>query len=115
MTATALPNSGKIDGRETAEFRALDRYVQEAHNPHSAGAAAVPFGIHAELPKPHKHRVLRGLKVITGAGRTVYTQLHFVGDNLIRTAVIVRFLSADTKFKTGVQAAEIAPDNYRSS
>ncbi len=115
LTATAFRNPGKIDGRETAAFRALDRYVQEARSPHSAGEAAVPFRIDAELPKLHKHGVLRGLRVITGAGHTVYTQLHFAGDNLIRTAVIARFLSAETKFKTGVQAAEIAPDNYRFS
>jgi hypothetical protein len=55
------------------------------------------------------------MKVITEAGRIVYTQLHFVGDNLIRSAVIARFLSADTKLQTGGQAAEIAPDNYRLS
>ncbi len=98
VTATS---AGKIDGRDSAA-RALDRYVQEAQRPPSASEAAISFHIGAELPKLHKHGVMRGFKVITAAGRIVYTQLHFVGDNLIRTAVIARVLSADTKSKTDI-------------
>jgi hypothetical protein len=107
-----LPHAGKPEGREAAAFQALDRYLVEARSRRPAGEAAVPFRIDAELPKLHKRGALKGLKVITEAGRTVYTQLHFVGDNLIRTAVIARYLSADTKLKTGVET-DIELKNYR--
>jgi hypothetical protein len=115
LPATPLPHSGKSDAREAAAFQALDRYWREVRSRPSTAKTAVPFRIDAELPKLHKRGVLRGVKVITGAGRIVYAQLHFVGDNLIRSAVIARFLSADTKLQTGGQTAEIAPDNYRLS
>jgi hypothetical protein len=115
LSANALPHSRKSDAREAAAFEALDRYSREAHSRPSTAETAVPFRIDAELPKLHKRGVLRGVKVITGAGRIVYTQLHFVGDNLIRSAVIARFLSADTKLKTGGERAEIASNNYRLS
>src|SRR3954447_12328039 len=113
--ADALPHSSKSDPREAAAFQALDRYLREARSRPSITETAIPFRIDAELPKLHKRGVLRGIKVITEAGRIAYTQLHFVGDNLIRSAVIARFLSADTKLQTGGQTAEIAPDNYRLS
>jgi hypothetical protein len=115
LAALPLSHSGKSDAREAAAFQALDRYWREARSRPSTEETAVPFRIDAELPKLHKRGVLRGVKVITGAGRIVYTQLHFVGDNLIRSAVIARFLSADTRLKTGGEAAEIAPNNYRLS
>jgi hypothetical protein len=115
LPAIPLPHSGKSDAREAAAFQALERYWSEAGSRASTAETAVPFRIDAELPKLHKRGVLRGVKVITGAGRIVYTQLHFVGDNLIRSAVIARFLSADTKLKTGGEEVEIAPNNYRLS
>jgi hypothetical protein len=115
LPALPLPHSGKSNTREVAAFQALDRYWREAHSRPSTEETAVPFRIDAELPKLHKRGVLRGVKVITGAGRIIYTQLHFVGDNVIRSAVIARFLSADTKLKTGAEAADIAPNNYRLS
>src|SRR4051812_7497130 len=115
LPAHATPHSRKSDPREAAAFQALDRYWREARSHPSIAETAIPFRIAAELPKLHKRGVLRGMKVITEAGRIVYTQLHFVGDNLIRSAVIARFLSADAKLQPGGQAAEIAPDNYRLS
>src|SRR3954447_6755264 len=115
LPANALPHSRKSDVGEAAAFQVLDRYWRDAHSRGSIAETAIPFRIDAKLPKLHKRGVLRGMKVITEAGRIVYTQLHFVGDNLIRSAVIARFLSADAKLQPGGQAAEIAPDNYRLS
>jgi hypothetical protein len=115
FSAHALPHSRKSDPREAAAFQALDRYFRDARGRQAVAETAIPFRVDAELPKLHKRGVLRGIKVITNTGRIVYTQLHFVGDNLIRSAVIARFLSADTKLQTGGQAPEIAPDNYRLS
>ena len=115
LSAIPLPPLGKSESREAAAFQALDRYWREARSSSSNAETAIPFRIDAELPKLHKRGVLRGVKVITGAGRIIYTQLHFVGDNLIRSAVIARFLSADTKLQPGGHTAEIAADNYRLS
>ena len=110
---SALPRSGKAENRQAAAFRALERYWQGAANHQPAPEATIPFRIDAELPRLHKRGMLRGLKVITGAGRVAYTQLQFVGDNLVKTAVIARYLSADTKLKVAAESAEVVPKNYR--
>jgi len=115
LPAMPLPHSGKSNTRQAAAFQALGRYWRDTHSRPSTEETSIPFRIDAELPRLHKRGVLRGMKVITGAGRILYTQLHFVGDNVIRSAVIARFLSADTMLKTAGEAAEIAPDNYRLS
>ncbi len=39
---------------------------------------------------------MSGLKVISRTGQTVYRGLRFTGDNLVKTAVIARFLANDT-------------------
>ena len=45
----------------------------------------------------HKRGGMRGLKLVTAAGRVAYTQLNFVGDEIIKTALIARFLAVDSK------------------
>ena len=114
-SAAAARRSGKTDAEPMAANAALDRYLRESDNGRGHGDASVPFRIIVELPKLHKHGVLRGLRVITGAGRVAYTQLQFVGDNLVRTAVIGRFLSADAKLQAGSEPVGIGPADYRLS
>jgi hypothetical protein len=113
--AAAAWHAGKTDAESVAAIAALDRYIRENDSGRGRADASVPFRIDAKLPKLHKDGVLRGLKVITGAGRVAYTQLQFMGDNLVRTAVIGRFLSAEAKLKAGTEPAGIGPANYRLS
>lgn len=69
--------------------------------------------IDASLPRLQKQGSMRGLKVITRAGQTVYTRLKFTGDKLINKDVISRYLAADIQKQSGVQEAAIATGNYR--
>ena len=71
------------------------------------------FEIDASLPKLKKHGIMRGLKVITIAGRVAFTEVHFVGDDLIRSAVINRFLMAEAKEGTADKEGGITAKNYR--
>ena len=40
---------------------------------------------------------MSGLKVVSRTGHTVYRGLRFMGDNLVKTAVIARFLANDAR------------------
>jgi len=95
--------------------QALERYLREQCDRPPPSAAPTSFQIDAALPKLHKRGVLRGLKVIAGPGRIAFTQLHFVGDSLVKTAVIARFLTVETKLPGGDEATQIAAANYRFS
>ena len=87
----------------------LDRYLASAGEPEPEAERG--FEIEASLPRLHKRGVMRGLRLFTGAGRAVYTQLHYAGDDVIRTAVIARFLSADTKAPS--EDLALTTRNYR--
>jgi len=52
---------------------------------------------------------MSGLKVVSRTGQTVYRGLRFTGDNLVKTAVIARFLKNDAK---PVAGADVTRQNY---
>jgi hypothetical protein len=92
----------------------LQRYLRARQNHSAAGREeAVEVEIDASLPRLQKHGTMRGLKVITRAGRTVYTRLHFSGDRIIGKDVISRYLAAD--IEKGPDSGELAivTGNYR--
>ncbi len=98
--------------READARRALQRYLERGGGAGGDGRA-VAFEIEAALPRMRKQGIMRGLKLVTNAGRVVYTQLNFVGDDLIKTAVIARFLSAEAKPPAASEDLAIAARNYR--
>src|SRR4051812_46353415 len=75
----------------------FERYLRDVEDRRGGSDGPVSFEIDASLPKLKKKGMMRGLKLITSAGKIAYTQLHFVGDELIKTAVIARFLKADSQ------------------
>ncbi len=76
--------------KEAASREILDRYLDGAETMRSDAGAALTFEIDALLPRMHKHGTMRGLRLATGAGRVVFMELHFVGDDLVKTAVHTR-------------------------
>jgi hypothetical protein len=96
-----------------AAFQILQRYLSETESPSHHEDGSVSFEIDASLPKLKKHGIMRGLRLITGAGRVVFSQIHFVGDELIKTAVISRFLASQTAEGRNNADLAIADQNYR--
>jgi hypothetical protein len=107
--AAPVPN----DHETAAARQILDQYLERGGGTPSDISTSLTFKIDASLPRMHKHGIMRGLKLVTGTGRVVYTQLNFVGDDLIKTAVIGRFLSAEAKPPAAGEDLAISARNYR--
>lgn len=55
---------------------------------------------------------MSGLKLVSQTGQIVYDSLRFTGDNLVKTAVIARFLANETKVKEHEPDVGVTIDNY---
>jgi len=93
--------------------RVLDRYLGGREVSGPAPGETVSFEIDASLPKLKKHGIMSGLRGITAAGRVAFSQLHFVGDEIIQTAVIAKFLTAQAKEVGSAGDLAIDAHNYR--
>lgn len=107
----AAPSSS--DHETAAAREVLDQYLERGAGTPSDLRTPLAFKIDASLPRMHKHGIMHGLKLVTGTGRVIFTELNFVGDDLIKTAVIGRFLSAETKPPGAGEDLAIAARNYR--
>jgi hypothetical protein len=68
--------------------------------------------INASLPALRKQGSMGGLKLISQTGQIVYRGLRFTGDDLIKTAVIGRFLANDTNPPEPADKVGITQQNY---
>src|SRR6266403_4808723 len=77
---------------------AMDRYLTGS-NDQLPGCSDWVFAVQidASMPKLKKEGRLSGLKVVSRTGQTVYRGLRFTGDNVVKTAVIARFLANDAR------------------
>jgi hypothetical protein len=69
--------------------------------------------IDASLPKLGKRGVMYGLKSTSATGAVTYSGLRFEGDGTIKTSVIARYLSAETRASATRKSTSITPENYR--
>jgi hypothetical protein len=58
---------------------------------------------------------MSGVKVMSQTGRIVYRGLRFTGDNLVKTAVIARFLATDAAPPVPAAAVAVTHENYSFS
>jgi hypothetical protein len=101
-------------GQSPCPQSVLERYLQaNAVHPSVEREGSVEVEIEASLPRLQKHGTMRGLKVITRAGQTLYTGLRFSGDKLIGKDVIARYLAADIERRSDRAEFAIASGNYR--
>src|SRR5512133_2875792 len=78
---------GIPDREKEAACAMLQRYLRDGDGVRGAarsGDARIAFEINASLPRLKKYGILRGLKLIAAAGPVAFTQLKFVGDDLIK-------------------------------
>ena len=106
-TAAAAPRLSEAQATEV-----LERYLRNAGDSRESTQRPVSFEIEASLPKLRKSGTMHGLKVFVSAGRVVYTQLQFVGDELVKTAVIARFLKAESSQSASNPALAISRRQY---
>jgi hypothetical protein len=99
-------------GQALTPGEAIDRYLTESRSRQSECSDwAFAVQIDASLPKLKKQGSMSGLKVISRTGQTVYRGLRFTGDNLVKTAVIARFLANDTGPEREA-GADVTRQNY---
>jgi hypothetical protein len=92
---------------------AIDRYLTgSSERKPGCSDWACAIQIDATMPQLKKQGSMSGLKVVSRTGQALYRDLRFTGDNLIKTAVIARFLANDVKRSEGAAGAEVTRQNY---
>lgn len=84
-------------GEPVAAKETLNRYLNRNQASCRETDQRIQMEIEASLPKLQKHGAMKGLKVITQSGQVAYRFLRFTGDKLVKTDVIVRFLTAEAQ------------------
>lgn len=92
---------------------ALDRYLSKSYDT-QPGCSDLVFAVQidASLPEVRKQGSMRGLKLVSRSGKIVYRGLRFTGDNLIKTAVIARFLANETDPPESAADRGVTNQNY---
>ncbi len=90
---------------------ALDRYLAKRNERQFQCSDSVfEVRIDASLPKLGKHGTMRGLKFVSQTGRIAYRSLRFTGDDIVKTAVIARYLVHAAEPFEGAES--ITRENY---
>ena len=96
-----------------APSEALDRYLARSLDQQPGGSSLVfAVRIDASLPKLKKHGSMSGIRLVSRSGQVVYRGLRFTGDNLIKTAVIARFLAHDAEPPDPAAGTGVTRRNY---
>ena len=92
---------------------ALDRYLARAADPQpNCPDSVFTVQIDASMPTLRKQGSMSGVKLVSQTGQIVYRGLRFTGDKLVKTAVIVRFLSNDTNPAVRTGDFAVSRQNY---
>jgi len=105
--------AGFCSGQVLTPDEAVNQYLTASRDRQpgcSDGVFAVQ--IDASLPDLEKQGSMSGLKVVSRTGKTVYSGLRFTGDNVVKTAVIARFLANDVKPPERVVGTDVTRQNY---
>src|ERR1700683_3771648 len=109
----SLPFAGFCLAQPLTPDEVIDRYLRGSHERQLASSQWVcAVQIDATMPVLKKQGSMSGLKVVSRAGQTVYRDLRFTGDNLVKTAVIARFLANDVKRSEGAAGTGLTRLNY---
>ncbi len=95
---------------------AIDQYLTRSSD-RLPGCSDWVFAVQidASLPKLKKQGSMSGVKVISRTGQIGYKGLRFTGDNLVKTAVIARFLSNDENPYEPAAETGVTRQNYSFS
>jgi hypothetical protein len=109
--ALTLLVAGLCSAQSLTPDEAIDQYLTGSHERQN-GCSDWVFDVQIDASLPHlkKQGSMSGVKVISRAGQTVYRDLRFTGDNVIKTSVIARFLAND--LKPPEPSAAVTRENY---
>jgi hypothetical protein len=104
--------SSFCSGQPLTPAEALDRYLASRDQQSACSASALTVQIDASMPALHKQGSMSGLKLVSYTGQIVYRSFRFTGDQLIKTAVIARFLAHDTNPAERTCDVAVSRQNY---
>lgn len=110
--ALSLLFSGVCLTQSLTPPEALDRYLSAARDQAECSALVYAVQIDASLPKLRRQGSMSGLKLVSKTGRIAYRGLLFTGDNLVKTAVITRFLAHEAEPPAPAGATAMTRQNY---
>jgi hypothetical protein len=100
-------------GQSLKPDEAIDRYLAgSSSRPSGCSDRVFAIQIDASLPQLKRQGSMSGLKVVSRTGQTMYRGLRFKGDNLVKTAVIARFLANDAKPPEPIAGTDVTRQNY---
>lgn len=113
MVALVFLFPGFCPAQSFTPSEALDRYLARSLDRQSGCSDLVyAVQIDASLPKLRKQGSMSGLKLVSQTGKIVYRGLRFTGDDLVKTAVIARFLANDAEPAKRAVGAGVTRQNY---
>jgi len=85
------------------------------HQQTTLRGATMEVDIDASVPKLKKQGKLHALKNISKLGKITYHALSFIGENMVKTEVIARYLTAEVQATQDGAKTDIAitPENYK--
>ncbi|HEY6391231.1 MAG TPA: hypothetical protein VIX89_08140 [Bryobacteraceae bacterium] len=85
------------------------------HQQTALRGATMEVDIDASVPKLKKQGKLHALKNISKLGKITYHALSFIGENMVKTEVIARYLTAEVQATQDGAKTDIAitPENYK--
>jgi hypothetical protein len=98
-------------GQPLAPDKALERYLSNPAD-RQCRDAAFAVDIDASLPKLDRQGAMSGLRLVSKTGEIVYRGLRFTGDNVVKTAVIARYLATEADPKDNASGSGITRQNY---
>jgi hypothetical protein len=109
--ASAEPSKPPIPEEEmVSKFLEANQHQQTALR-----GGTMEVDIDASVPKLKKKGKLHALKNISKLGKITYHALGFIGENMVKTEVIARYLTAEVQAAQDGANAEMAitPENYK--
>src|SRR5438477_5802855 len=109
--ASAEPSRPPIPEEEmVSKFLEANQHQQTALR-----GGTMEVDIDASVPKLKKQGKLHALKNISKLGKITYHALSFIGENMVKTEVIARYLTAEVQATQDGAKADISltPENYK--
>lgn len=92
----------------------VSRFVQANEQQQTAlRGGTMEVDMDASVPKLKKQGKLHALKNISRLGKITYHALGFIGDNMVKTEVIARYLNAELQANQEGANLSITPENYK--
>jgi hypothetical protein len=113
LALLAIPAAAAESSQQQVGAEVLSRYLSQLPLQQSSlRGMQMQIEIDATVPKLKKSGKMEALRKISALGRITYNGFKFIGDNTVKSYVIVRYLTAEQKAHDESNLG-ITPENYK--